>query len=465
MSLCSPDANYEQTTGTFADATPYDSTPLSSRNEAHYLAQHLAHRCNDDLYPADVHFLDPWENLLNLPFPKRSWHSGLQRAMPLKCLTVDGRPALRSIKLARPLDPRLQRRRSTRRFERWILKHARTPELLWTASPAPNAPMTATASGSVRGWIDLGREAILQSVIYAALTYQVTGAALGLCVFRASFGRMFALNDRVIAMEDIRSPSERETMGRVPHVLDADEFSHFAVRMKDDTIEERLPFTFLSEEEGTNDAQLEALSNWTHAAYRLMLKQPRNGRFSRLPRVKSDLVEELLARVDAAKPGASPMSRPSTGKRKSPSSSPCDSATKCRRLEPPRHEWAWETEAESLLAEVTDMGYDGDDEGFASESDLGEGANETEPEHSEPEDQIMDIDDSPIEMPEAVIDHETNAYLGARYMMTPKGRGPSLSVYAKIVRALDMAILFVSLAEMSRLIADLNDDHVAGAAP
>lgn len=228
-----------------------------------------------------------------LAFPKRSWHSGLKKHQSLKRLSVDGGPALRSITLRKPLYYRLPRSRSTRRFERWIVKHARSPNLLWTASPAWRAPMTATASGSLRGWIDLGRECILQSIIYAAFTCKVTGAVLGPCVFRASFGRVFVLSNGVIAMEDIRTLVEREATDRVLNVLDASGFSDFVTRMKDESIEERLPYTFLREEEGANDNQLEAPGSWAHAAYRLMLGQPRNGQFARQPPVKSALVTEL----------------------------------------------------------------------------------------------------------------------------------------------------------------------------
>lgn len=456
-------SDVEEVTGTLADVTAYDPTPLPTRSEAHLYAQRLAYMRTSSIDRADVHFRDPWRELLSLPFPKHSYNSGVQTVSPLKRLTVDSRPALRHIRLQKPLNGRFARTRSTRRFERWTLKHARCPELLWTASADWDAPVTATASGAVRGWIDLGREALLQSVIYAALTRQVTGAVLGLRVFRASFGRVFALSDRVFAMEDVRTPAKRGADG-VPHVLDAEGFADFVRGMKDDTIEERLPYSFSRKDEGTNDAQLHVLSVWTHAAHRLVLDQPRNGRFARLPPVMSEFVTELLSRAETEPPKRPPLSYRPTVKRKNSVSSAGDARTKCKRLDTPEQQRGLNAEAEEP-SQPPEQGYDADDEWLDGDGENDHNTSDTESEWSQSEELPSDTDDGPVEMPEAIIDLKSSAALGARYLLTPKGRGPTLYVYAKIIRALDVKVMFLPPADMDRLAGDVEAQITCGRGP
>lgn len=452
----------EEVTGTFADVTVYDATPLSSRKEAHNLAQRLAYLRTSPIERTDVHFSKYWTTLLSLPFPEMCCDRGVESKFNLKCLTVDDRPAIRSIKLTRPLYERLPSNRSTRKFERWIVKHVRSPDVLWIACSDWSSPITATASGSLRGWWDLGREAVLQSVIYAALTYQVTGAVLGLCAFRASFGRVFALSGRILTMDDIRTPAEREAEG-MAEVLDAEAFIDFVTGMGRDSAEGRLPFTFTSKEEGTNDTQLEVLSDWTHAAHRLILDQPRNGKFTRLPPVMSEFVTGLLARAETETAKPPPLSHSSTMKRRTPPSPADDAPSKCRRLNSPNP--VGDLEAEEDPVERPEPGYDADDERVEGDGENEADASDTESEWSQSEDLPSEIDDGPVEMPQAIIDLKSSAALGARYLLTPKGRGPTLYVYAKIVRALDVKVMFLPPADMDRLAEDVEAQSTGGRGP
>lgn len=296
-STTDPPSNEE----TFASIISYDDRPFSARDDAWRSAEFLREMAQI-IGDSERQFQMDWTKLLSLPLNPYSISFRIPQGLNLKRVTFEkGCLNLKDFAYRTLIDEQeylsgsssdAQGRRSARRAAKRRFRAIRMPDLSWKASYAVTVGVEyrylIAGTAAVKAEPEHCKAGLLLGIVHAALVHSIMGASLGLSVYRASFARVFALSDTVVAVDDFRRDG---AVDRVPDILGADDFLAFFRRLSNRTLAERLPFTFANEADTA--ATLDVLGRWSHAAVKQLLPQPRAGPFTRLRPGQSVAVELL----------------------------------------------------------------------------------------------------------------------------------------------------------------------------